>query len=342
MEELQDALEDAQYVNAINIDEGPRPIIPWEHPSDEALSEWKRSLLRDWENDPNKAIKAKPFEFDWVISKALGLFLFSSYVKDECGDHVRMCFIEEVLRWRCLRGRSRGLKLRKIYERYLMNRRAVNLPNKTLIDEVDMAYSPHGKKMDASILNDLVNDNIDDSCEKCCIGIDGPLRDEILGPIEQALLNFAKDGDSNHSSAVTERLSFMPDFSSVKESSVVIEETKDGDSVLINGSPTNELSEGIQKKIGSRSIALSRIPDDLFDKIEQVILECLRRKYWSRFAQKGVSNWDKLLNFLWHESQPVLEEDFFLMRVLGRGGFGLVTGTALSHSKYKSNCMYYF
>ena len=35
MEELQDAIEDAQYVNAIsNVDDGPRPVLPWPRPPD--------------------------------------------------------------------------------------------------------------------------------------------------------------------------------------------------------------------------------------------------------------------------------------------------------------------
>ena len=127
MEELQDALEDAQYVNAINVDEGPRPITAWEHPSEEVLNEWKAKIVREWEAQENKA-SPKPFEFEWTLSSTLGLFLFSTYVKESTGDYVQMCFIEEVLRWRCLRGRSRGMKLRKIFERYLT-------PCETIVDD---------------------------------------------------------------------------------------------------------------------------------------------------------------------------------------------------------------
>jgi hypothetical protein len=29
---------------------------------------------------------------------------------------------------------------------------------------------------------------------------------------------------------------------------------------------------------------------------------------------------------MWHRDRKVADDDFFLMRVLGRGGFGLVTG----------------
>eukprot|EP00568_Trieres_chinensis_P014499 CAMPEP_0183325702 /NCGR_PEP_ID=MMETSP0160_2-20130417/80212_1 /TAXON_ID=2839 ORGANISM="Odontella Sinensis, Strain Grunow 1884" /NCGR_SAMPLE_ID=MMETSP0160_2 /ASSEMBLY_ACC=CAM_ASM_000250 /LENGTH=57 /DNA_ID=CAMNT_0025493529 /DNA_START=127 /DNA_END=296 /DNA_ORIENTATION=- len=52
MEELQDAIEDAQYVNAIsNVEDGPRPVIPWEKPTEEQIAEWKDRLRkRDKEN----------------------------------------------------------------------------------------------------------------------------------------------------------------------------------------------------------------------------------------------------------------------------------------------------
>ncbi len=321
MEELQDALEDAQYVNAINVDEGPRPITAWENPSEEVLEEWKESLLQEWESSADRSSKLKPFELEWVLSKALGLFLFSSYLKEECRDYLQICFIEEVLRWRCLRGRSRGLKLRKIHERYLSpcpttideitKQTTTALPTMTVIDELDMEYTHNGPKLSDDALNELIDNNIDESCSKCCIGLTGPLLQKLRDPIEQALFSIQRDGDSAVSGNVG-KLQKMPDFSSVPE---------------ITDSGNNGGDDAPKKSIvGSRSVALSRMKDDLFNEAEQVILECIRRKYWSNFAKKGVQKWDKLMNFLWHKNQPIVEEDFFLMRVLGRGGFGLVTG----------------
>ena len=37
----------------------------------------------------------------------------------------------------------------------------------------------------------------------------------------------------------------------------------------------------------------------------------------------------KLLNFLWFHDRTVVEEDFFIIRILGRGGFGLVHGECI-------------
>jgi hypothetical protein len=65
--------------------------------------------------------------------------------------------------------------------------------------------------------------------------------------------------------------------------------------------------------------------ESVFDVAEQIIIQCLHQRFWSSFQSS--SDWIKLMNYLWHQDKKVKEEDFFLMRVLGRGGFGLVNGT---------------
>jgi hypothetical protein len=67
------------------------------------------------------------------------------------------------------------------------------------------------------------------------------------------------------------------------------------------------------------------LPNDLFDKAEALIMESLRREYWNDFLTS--EQYAKLNMFLWNQYRPVVVDDFFVMRVLGRGGFGLVTGT---------------
>jgi hypothetical protein len=53
-------------------------------------------------------------------------------------------------------------------------------------------------------------------------------------------------------------------------------------------------------------------------------MESLRRDYWEKFKES--EEFARLKNFLWYQDRRVVPEDFFVMRVLGRGGFGLVTG----------------
>jgi hypothetical protein len=90
-------------------------------------------------------------------------------------------------------------------------------------------------------------------------------------------------------------------------------------------SPKRDKAE--QKENAIRSKHLVKAPKDLFDNLEQVVLESIRLKHWDAFKQSP--DWNKLIEYLWHRDKKVIDEDFFLMRVLGRGGFGLVTGMSI-------------
>ena len=65
----------------------------------------------------------------------------------------------------------------------------------------------------------------------------------------------------------------------------------------------------------------------MFDRAESLVIESLRRQYWKEFETSP--EYKKLLNFLWFQDRTVAPDDFFVMRVLGRGGFGLVHGKRL-------------
>ena len=111
MEELQDAIEDAQYVNAINTqDDGPKPVLPWETPSsDELLVEWSKTKARSLGNLDS-----------FLEQSAICVFLFSSFIKQHHDDYVRLNFCEDVLRFKKLRGRSRRKQAQAILEHYIL------------------------------------------------------------------------------------------------------------------------------------------------------------------------------------------------------------------------------
>lgn len=67
------------------------------------------------------------------------------------------------------------------------------------------------------------------------------------------------------------------------------------------------------------------IDKEMFDHAECIVIESLKRDYWEKF--QASPQYERLLNFLWYQDRRVVPEDFFVMRVLGRGGFGLVNGT---------------
>lgn len=150
MEELADAIEDAQYVNAISTqDDGPKPVLAWDKPTEEQLAEWERAVIKrqakinaqmteritkEKENiEKNKVSTADPttlsaalkvdspgvasvlmkcdaFTLEWVCQQPIGYFLFSQFVKQKQKEYIRMNFCEEILRFRTMRGRRNRLE----------------------------------------------------------------------------------------------------------------------------------------------------------------------------------------------------------------------------------------
>lgn len=332
MEELQDAIEDAQYVNAISsVDDGPRPVLPWEVPTEEQLASWKEDVLSKKEEGV-----PVPFQFDWTLSHALGFFLFSAYLKEKCDDYVQINFIEEVLRWRAAQGRIRAQITSTIVSNYLSpttlpatieeptftsehtpaasstengnaNRATNTKPPKTEINEFDLAREP--TRIAADTIQDLRAQNWDESMSKCCVGLCGPVLDSILKRVD--------------------RLRNTPGFGVL--SSVQKEPDDDKKSsfdALVAGETKSEQSATLEhekkRSVRKLSVITNELPGDLFDEAEVIVAEHIREKHWAGFQISEYHS--KLLNFLWIQDRKIVEEDFFVMRVLGRGGFGLVTG----------------
>lgn len=150
MEELQDAIEDAQYVNAIaTLDDGPRPVIPWELPNEEQLAEWEEKVKKQVSEAPELDYEA--FGIDWTISSPIGLFLFSSFIKTVKKDYPRINFIEEVCRFRRFQfsnnaavGQQKFDKAKEILSYFLKPPKTdketgeIILPKQSEIDEYDL------------------------------------------------------------------------------------------------------------------------------------------------------------------------------------------------------------
>lgn len=332
MEELQDAIEDAQYVNAISsVEDGPRPVLPWEIPTEEQLEPWKEAKK-----------KAGGLEYEWTLSCPLGFFLFSAYLKEKCDDYVLINFMEEVARWKTTQGRFRAEKTSFIASNYLLSPKLdvkdhsasaqthatseestttagegeatpeaaasaevdvpkFELPPKTEITEYGLCREP--AELSAEELKELCEKNTDPT--KNCIAVGGEVLQTILAKMDK--LRNTPGYDS------------MPTFSC------------DGGDCDGNSSSDDNPSSDSSSKSNERTRMLSLIsndlPENLFDSAEIIVAEKVREKYWAGF--EGSEYYTKMLNFLWFQDKKVVEEDFFVMRVLGRGGFGLVTGKLL-------------
>jgi hypothetical protein len=335
MEELQDAIEDAQYVNAIATQEdGPRPVLAWEIPTEEQINSWKEKVLRQ---------EPKAYSLEWTLQSAIGLFLFSAFLKETCNDHVRINFCEEVIRWRKLRGGQRVEKTKRIIAAYLCHSSSSSPPYKTEIDEYDLERI-HVYFDD---LETLVRDNFDESFDESFVGLTGPVRDEILAKmdeVEQARARYKRERESRKEESP------VPTVTGEKDTDIAgtadstgIKTTNEGIERSGAMHDVNEESSSINRDNLSRDLSVSTlsskfrlittkpdfgprfIPDDFFDEAEAIVMESLRKQYWETFLES--EHYTKLMNFLWYQDRRVVPDDFFVMRVLGRGGFGLVTGT---------------
>jgi len=68
MEELQDAIEDAQYMNAMN-DDGPRPTRAWKFPTSAEVTAYI---------DKTKATNPRSLELEGICEGALGFYMVSA------------------------------------------------------------------------------------------------------------------------------------------------------------------------------------------------------------------------------------------------------------------------
>lgn len=413
MEELADAIEDAQYVNAIATqDDGPRPVLPWETPTEEELALWEIGLQEAYQSRNDKGGAPPPFSMEWTCQQHIGFFLFSQFTKEVFHDYPRINFVEEVLRFRKLQGKTARLEKsvaiandflgrkgqpqknvpEEIEEKPVSEDTAVTsdptitfswpLPRRTEIDEYDLARGGSDHHMNDSIsprksqkaalksctegmtkqeLEKMYSMNMDyPVCEYSIVGIKGPLQQEILETIDEMadIYKLRKQFSKTDSSVMQEA---PPDVNSSKPEGCSSPTTKEaarqarfqaamdsltgtsmqnlsnpGSTARVRGQQvggdTTSLSEhslsraaaSTTQQKSSRSIGKLELRPDLFDQAEHVVMESLRRSYWDDFLLS--EHFLKLKNFLWYQDRRVIPDDFFVMRVLGRGGFGLVTG----------------
>mmetsp|Transcript_40352 Transcript_40352/g.97444 ORF Transcript_40352/g.97444 Transcript_40352/m.97444 type:complete len:653 (+) Transcript_40352:236-2194(+) len=298
MEELQDAIEDAQYVNAIATqEEGPRPVLAWEKPTDEQLAIWDSDTRRKASPDG-----PKPFSTEWSLQSAIGLFLFSEYLKEICNDYHRINFVEDVIRWKGMREKRKFEKAVEIYQSYLAEYKvdphtgAKIKPPKTQITEMDLEREIPSISYDD--VQFLFSSSVDPTFGHNCVGLKGSiLRDisETIKSREDEMKASGVPSEVNGGSSASMRLAKEKRYESLRELTQTWRQKENPDALL---------------------------PNTLFDKAEVVVVESLRRQYWKGFAESDYFR--KFRNFLWFRDRLVVPDDFFNMRVLGRGGFGSV------------------
>ncbi|CAM9523099.1 unnamed protein product [Discosporangium mesarthrocarpum] len=130
MEELQDAIEDVQYLQAVNTkDGGPRPTEGWSFPSDKELEEINAVQLKA---DPDC------FQLETICSSILGMYLFGEFCAEK-KEKDKHNFMLDVIRYRCLRRSSqRQEQAQAILREYLVDGSANNHQDTLSPDSVNL------------------------------------------------------------------------------------------------------------------------------------------------------------------------------------------------------------
>jgi hypothetical protein len=336
MEELQDAIEDAQYVNAIATQEdGPRPVLAWDKPNPEALAAWEAKRLQ---KDP------EAFELPKLLESAIAFFLFSSYVQTHHGDYVRTNFCENVVRYKKIRGKTKLELGRRLSERYLNRTEGSKPPSDIRITECDLVRksTASGKGMLEEASFEQAMDY--PTCSESYVGLRGRVREDVcknwntqenaerlrkseslpipsiaMEAAQSAYLSQEVEGRNEDSVDETSR-SESARTSPPRPSSIRSREEMDS-SASASSLNATESMRTLTKMIKTSGSALQ---DNVFDVAEAIVMESLRKDYWQLFLES--EEYIKLKNFTWYGDRGIVPDDFFTMRVLGRGGFGLVNG----------------
>mmetsp|Transcript_2573 Transcript_2573/g.4849 ORF Transcript_2573/g.4849 Transcript_2573/m.4849 type:complete len:587 (-) Transcript_2573:39-1799(-) len=135
MEELQDAIEDAQYVNAMS-DEGPKPSKEWPYPHKQTLNDWKAAKSPDF------------FNLEKLCEMSMPLYMLSRYVKEETSYSAEMLFIEDCCRYRRLYGNvARGSQCNAMIEAFGSSGEVQNVD----MLESNLERKIHGSYTDAEL-----------------------------------------------------------------------------------------------------------------------------------------------------------------------------------------------
>jgi hypothetical protein len=245
------------------------------------------------------------------------------FLEATCEDYLRMNFIEDLLQWRMMRGQQRLDRAKRLVQKYLMKVPVDSETGERIYPEKReiVAYDVYRETprlglsdddlKDFFIMNKIEPRDPTSLPTSNCLRISGPILDEITNDISRA--------EKNHNA---EEVVVVKELESA-ELRMATQNLPNRKSIIEKYSTMKQLTE--RMKIADPSIL-----DDLFIKADVLVVESLRKEYWKEFTESN--KFSKLKNFLWFFDRQVLVDDFFSMRVLGRGGFGSVTGKQVSRS----------
>ncbi|CAB9512815.1 RAC family serine/threonine-protein kinase homolog [Seminavis robusta] len=189
--------------------------------------------------------------------------------------------------------------------------------------------------------------NHDDNYQTNLVGLKGPLLKEFKGALVEWLeqvnnnltsmhkaesepLRTSNNNNTNNSDEnaapvqdlVADAAKALDVGASASSSSIPRAVLKRGKTDDTEATPTNKTSSGSKQTKSNGNLIAGLLP--VMHKVEVLIYESLKRDYDALF-QANSQPYMRMRNFLWYQDRRVIHDDFYVMRVLGRGGFGLVS-----------------
>ncbi|CAM9134526.1 unnamed protein product [Choristocarpus tenellus] len=294
MEELQDAIEDVQYLQAVNSkDSGPRPTDPWSFSTDKELEEFSAERLK---------VNPDSFQLENVCSGILGMYLFGQFCAEN-KEKDKHDFMLDIIRYRRLRRQNqRQEQAQAILRKYLADGNFSIQEETPCLDNSDLRRRVSKRTQSIDL-------------EQAQIRVtQGPQVGNRLGvagkEVEQLL-----------------RLLRGSNVSEVDRPEVTI--NKGGSDEGRHRTDRTSLGSVREKQPRSGPSGHAREVNgeyrpELFDVLEGWVFAHLQDTLHSPFLLSDQFN--EYVKFLCLQEKPVSESDFILFRVLGRGGFGAVNG----------------
>jgi hypothetical protein len=282
---------------------------------------------------------------------------------------VRMNFLEHLLRFQKLiqtgDKRYKPLKTAKLLLSYLQlpeinpETGQLVLPKLSHIREVDL-HLPRQKTSRAKLggvtlvqLEASLALNRDEEYQSNVVGLKGPLLEALVAELrnwmdrnttapsqlkkadsEPDLLHHDDDPDPEFDSDGSEAEEEFDPFSEKSHTNTKRAARNAAVSISFSQGDTHrtKIAERLHSHHHGTSSSKSTNPamHSILEKAEAFIYESLKRDYGAAFQKDTNPLYVRMKNFLWYQDRRVVYDDFYLMRVLGRGGFGLVSGTLLS------------
>ncbi|KAF1332692.1 Agc/grk/bark protein kinase, partial [Globisporangium splendens] len=353
MDELHDAIQDAQYIGAVtNAHRGPSAAFynPSQSELNQFVEKQERASGSDWLSLEN------------ILDQPLGFYFMRRFCDSEQHGVRKLDFLTEVTKYRSLvSADQRFARAREIWDQFCVvppqfgsSLAGPTGPTDTSASPVStVTSSPAPTLSSRSLVSPSDNEGGEIGRSGSSRFTLGSLKDLNVASITTNGIIFWRKGESTVQASEVAGL-YRECASKMCPIGVGGEVTQRIGNVIKRKAPPSKCAPGssspcssaLESDLGGRSSAsptasqstngrshdkgsltsdeLKNCPPSLFDELEACVLFSLEQMHLKDFRSSVFHR--RLLTFLFLQTKRVTEEDFTVLRVLGRGGFGMVNG----------------